>query len=209
MDATDGEDLQKQLADDDFSFVFDCGYSGQISINNRRDVLEAIWKHLTHFSILAELTQLREGIRGALSFHHFIDTYPAAVLKMLSMAQMVPISMDQFLECFVPKFSDTGCNQRITEEALMHNFTTFLEECEDGLTHCSCSDILAFTTGASAIPPLGFSPQPSIKFTPAAGLPTASTCTNTLRIPLHLTEYARFKEAFDLAIRGCQGFGTL
>ena len=104
MDATDGEDLQKQLSDNDYSFVFDCGYSCPISIDNRHEVLEAIWKHLTHFSIFAELTQLREGIRGALNFHQLIDTYPAAVLKMLSMAEMIPISMDQLLECFVPRF---------------------------------------------------------------------------------------------------------
>ena len=56
-------------------------HSCPISIDNRHEVLEAIWKHLTHFSIFAELTQLPEGIRGALNNHQLIDTYPAEVVQ--------------------------------------------------------------------------------------------------------------------------------
>ena len=209
MDASDEVHLEQVLAEDDCSFIFDCGCSCQITMDNRLEVLEAVWKHLTHFAINAELTQLREGLRGVLNFGTLMDMHPAAVFTLLSMAHVTPVTADQLLDCFVVRYSDEGSNQRTTEETLMHNFSTLLEECEDGITLFSCSDVLAFTTGASAIPPLGLCPTPAIAFTPSVGLPTASTCSNVLCIPLHLTEYEQFKASFDLAIRGCQGFGTI
>ena len=117
--------------------------------------------------------------------------------------------MDKLLDLFKVNYSELGSNHRSKEETLMHHFSTFLEECEDGLLNVSCGDVLAFTTGSSTIPPVGFQSRPTIVFTFVEGLPTASTCSNVLRIPMHLEHYGDFKEAFDLALRGCQGFGTL
>lgn len=209
MDVSNETDLQEVLTGNNYSFIFDCGCTFQITMENRLEIVEAVWQHLTRFSISAELAQLQEGLRGVLNFGTLMNMHPAAIVKMLSAAHTATVTMDQLLDCFVPRYSDEGSNQKIAEETLMHNFSTLLEECEDGLMLFSCSDLLAFTTGSSAIPPLGLYPTPSIKFTPSVGLPTASTCSNVLRIPLHLTEYAQFKASFDLAVRGCQGFGTI
>ena len=79
--------------------------------------------------------------------------------------------------------------------------------------------ILTFATGASEIPPIGFSPQPSIEFlhdeqtvfnsthgVSAARFPMANTCVNCLRIPLH-SAYEAFKTNMDFAIANTQGFG--
>ena len=153
MDASDEVHLEQVLTEDDCSFIFDCGCSCQIRMDNRLEVLEAVWKHLTHFAINAELTQLREGLRGVLQFGTLMDMHPAAIFTLLSTAHVTPVTADQLLDCFVPKYSDEGSNQRTTEELLMHNFSTLLEEREDGLTLFTCSDVLAFTTGASAIDP--------------------------------------------------------
>ena len=72
--------------------------------------------------------------------------------------------------------------------------------------------ILAFATGASVIPPVGFSPQPSIDFlhdhssSPRSCLPMANTCINCLKLPL-FDKYGDFRERMDFAIGNTQGFG--
>ena len=72
--------------------------------------------------------------------------------------------------------------------------------------------ILAFTTGANDIPPLGFSPLPSVVFLhelplrQGRHLPTANTCINCLRLPV-LKKFEDFKETMDFALKNTQGFG--
>uniref|UniRef100_A0A3P9MTD6 HECT domain-containing protein n=1 Tax=Poecilia reticulata TaxID=8081 RepID=A0A3P9MTD6_POERE len=57
--------------------------------------------------------------------------------------------------------------------------------------------ILAFATGATVIPPVGFSPQPSIEFLheqsihPSRQLPIANTCINCLKLPMLETSLQR------------------
>uniref|UniRef100_A0A8C7XQV1 HECT-type E3 ubiquitin transferase n=1 Tax=Oryzias sinensis TaxID=183150 RepID=A0A8C7XQV1_9TELE len=72
--------------------------------------------------------------------------------------------------------------------------------------------ILSFATGASVIPPVGFSPQHSIDFlhghsvNPGRHLPMANTCINCLKLPL-LDTYEDFRESMDFALGNTQGFG--
>lgn len=74
------------------------------------------------------------------------------------------------------------------------------------------SDVLAFATGASIVPPIGFSPQPTIDFLhdqsgiPGRCLPMANTCINCLKLPLCDT-YNEFKDSMDYALQNTQGFG--
>lgn len=74
--------------------------------------------------------------------------------------------------------------------------------------------ILSFATGATAVPPIGFNPTPSIGFlheeeygdTAVSSLPIANTCINCLKLPLH-NSYAVFKDKMDFALANTQGFG--
>lgn len=73
--------------------------------------------------------------------------------------------------------------------------------------------ILAFATGANTVPPIGFSPQPSIEFLhqepdaqTMSKLPIANTCINCLKLPLH-TSYKDFQENMDFALGNTHGFG--
>lgn len=73
--------------------------------------------------------------------------------------------------------------------------------------------ILAFATGANTVPPIGFSPQPSIEFlhqehdaASTSKLPIANTCINCLKLPLHTT-YRDFQENMDFALGNTHGFG--
>lgn len=72
--------------------------------------------------------------------------------------------------------------------------------------------ILAFATGASKIPSMGFPVSPRIQFifndNPRA-LPTASICSLTLRLPLALTKYDNFKEQMTMAVLNIVGFGQI
>lgn len=64
------------------------------------------------------------------------------------------------------------------------------------------SKLLTFALGMDTIPPLGFHPEPHIKFShpadyveghPRAQYPYANTCSNTFFIPV-LKPYTRFKK---------------
>ena len=70
-------------------------------------------------------------------------------------------------------------------------------------------DILIFTTGASAIPPLGFDPSPKICFVEWECLPFASACANILNFPRTLVRYNHFKEKMSFALCGSHGFGCV
>ena len=72
--------------------------------------------------------------------------------------------------------------------------------------------ILAFATGALNVPPMGFPIPPNIRFITGddpRALPTASTCSLTLALPLSLTEYNNFKERMTMAVLNTVGFGQL
>lgn len=70
-------------------------------------------------------------------------------------------------------------------------------------------DILTFATGCNALPPIAFSPQPSLEFLHQEGkYPVANTCINCLRLPIHKT-YDDFKLNMDFAVGNSQGFGLV
>uniref|UniRef100_A0A3Q0R9L2 HECT domain-containing protein n=1 Tax=Amphilophus citrinellus TaxID=61819 RepID=A0A3Q0R9L2_AMPCI len=76
--------------------------------------------------------------------------------------------------------------------------------------------ILAFATGATAVPPIGFSPaHPLSLFIKEMTIspmhqfsPLANTCVNCMRLPLHVS-YQFFKEKFDFALGNTYGFGRV
>ncbi|ROL55216.1 G2/M phase-specific E3 ubiquitin-protein ligase [Anabarilius grahami] len=76
---------------------------------------------------------------------------------------------------------------------------------EEGPT--KLKDILTFATGSNVVPPIGFSPQPSLEFLHNEGkYPVANTCINCLRLPIHKS-YEDFKNNMDFGIQNTQGFG--
>lgn len=59
---------------------------------------------------------------------------------------------------------------------------------------------------------MGFPLRPSITFLPDDGsqchpLPTASTCSLTLRLPLVLENYGEFRDKMTMAVLNTVGFG--
>lgn len=75
----------------------------------------------------------------------------------------------------------------------------------------TATQILAFGTGATKLPPMGFPIKPTITFIvdQSCTLPTTSTCSLTIRLPLALVDYEQFKERMTMAILNTVGFGQV
>ncbi len=87
---------------------------------------------------------------------------------------------------------------------------------EEGKTACAginTGTVLAWITGASRVPALGFSPRPSVEFdhTSSSNLPRATTCSNQLILPVNnLTmKPFLFARAMLEALAGGFFFGNL
>uniref|UniRef100_A0A8C7WXR4 HECT domain-containing protein n=1 Tax=Oryzias sinensis TaxID=183150 RepID=A0A8C7WXR4_9TELE len=100
------------------------------------------------------------------------------------------MTADQMENLFSIRLSPEGSNKRAAEET-----------------------ILAFATGASVVPAIGFSPTPSVQFMHnedddffSSMFPMANTCVNCIKLPLH-TSYQLFREKFDFALGNTHGFG--
>ena len=68
-----------------------------------------------------------------------------------------------------------------------------------------------FFSGADNIPPCGFQDvNPTLVFLHGdAKLPTASTCDLELRLPATYSDYATFRDALILGLKGHDGFGGI
>lgn len=70
-------------------------------------------------------------------------------------------------------------------------------------------DILVFTTGASAVPPMGFDLTPKIIFHSTSPMPKANTCVPSLSLPLGTKEYECFKYRMAFGISNAFGFSDV
>ena len=78
----------------------------------------------------------------------------------------------------------------------------------EGEVNCQLEDLVIFFSGADRPPPLGFPTQPDLEFLDQnAILPTASTCSLVIRLPICHSNYDDFKDAMILALQGNHGFG--
>ncbi|KAJ4929911.1 hypothetical protein JOQ06_018931 [Pogonophryne albipinna] len=107
-----------------------------------------------------------------------------------------------------------GSNKRIAEERVVTYWRDYFQDAEEEQGPTKVQKILAFATGASVVPPIGFSPTPSVEFihngeddfasTPL--FPIANTYVTCIRLPLHVS-YGVFKDKFDFALGNTYGFG--
>ena len=70
------------------------------------------------------------------------------------------------------------------------------------------SDVMVFTTGVPAEPPLGFSHRPSIKFCEGL-LPRANACINALYLPLTQHTEDDFTHSMCYGILNSAGYGQV
>lgn len=82
---------------------------------------------------------------------------------------------------------------------------------EEDEFHLTLEDVLIFATGASAVPPVGLIPKPTITFHDRSLFPLANTCTNTLKLPINTStkDYNLFRYKFVYGIANTAGFGQV
>ncbi|XP_076148922.1 G2/M phase-specific E3 ubiquitin-protein ligase-like [Alosa pseudoharengus] len=154
--------------------------------------------------------RFREGMKtlGALDA---IRMHPDA-FRPLFCHEPSPLTADVLEQLFEIRLSAVGSNKRRAEECVVAFWRDYLLDVEEQEGPLKLEGILAFATGADTIPPLGFSPQPSVDFLHELPLrqgrqfPTANTCINCLRLPV-LKSFEDFKESMDFALKNTQGFG--
>ncbi|KAI4810862.1 hypothetical protein KUCAC02_013790 [Chaenocephalus aceratus] len=74
------------------------------------------------------------------------------------------LSADQMDNLFIIQLSPEGSNTRTAEERVETCWRDYLQDAEEEQGPTKVQKILAFATGASVVPPIGFSPTPSVEF---------------------------------------------
>ncbi|XP_060795012.1 G2/M phase-specific E3 ubiquitin-protein ligase-like [Neoarius graeffei] len=149
--------------------------------------------------------RFRDGLR-TLGVLDQIKMYPESFRSLLC-HQAEPLTADMVDKLFIIRLSPAGSNRRAAEEVVVPFWRDYLQDVEDEHGPEKLSGILSFATGATEVPPTGFSPNPSIEFIHGpSNLPIANTCVNCLKLPL-LQTYSKFKERMDFAVGNTYGFG--
>ncbi|XP_064640697.1 uncharacterized protein LOC135495745 [Lineus longissimus] len=127
------------------------------------------------------------------------------------------------IQVFKPMLSVLGNHRRETEQSLMDRFKQFVFKIEDKelededifqvsesdtevekteqaaikafASRVTCGHILAFATGASEVPPMGFEPRAHISFVhdDSKVLPSANTCANELKLFVNAMTIAPYR----------------
>ncbi|KAK5848647.1 hypothetical protein PBY51_006242 [Eleginops maclovinus] len=174
------------------------------SLTDKYPLLEDILMfHVVH-RVRAPLERFKDGLK-TLGVLPKIQQHPEAFRPLL--CYNPPTLTADSLDClFTINWSEDGSNSRIGENKTVAFWRDFLQDVEEE-KKMTLESILTFTTGSNVVPPMGFSPQPSLEFLHGGGkYPIANTCINCLRLPLH-SEYEPFKEAMEFAIQNTYGFG--
>lgn len=209
--APNNKELQTKLVDEDYEFIMECGFMKPVSKISLGDVPEIVRTVCIEFVVNRSTQETNQFLNGfeTLNVGSLIKRHPAAMKQLLT---YVPcqVTARELMDLLVPMYSPRGSNRREEEECIILNWNDYLQDLE-GDGQISPSNVLSFITGAPSMPPMGFDREISIHFIDDKDktLPTASTCSLVLRLPLSLTMYEEFKEKVDFAIMNTFGFGQV
>ncbi|XP_033729584.1 G2/M phase-specific E3 ubiquitin-protein ligase-like [Pecten maximus] len=127
------------------------------------------------------------------------------ILKVGDNIKSVKWTQDNFEDLFQYQLDEPGSNSRVNQAQCIAFWRDYLEEVEEETVALKFSQILQFCTGAKEVPPLGFSPQPTIAFWDEK-YPKANTCANTLVLPTTSKRYKEFVGNIEFGILNAQGF---
>lgn len=190
---------------------FEAGFTKpttSLSLEDKQDLIRAIWLQFVYFIPHAELEQLKKGFQETLKMGDLVREYPESVFHFLVPNSDYEVSADFFLNEFSIDFSVKGSNRRGDEEAVMVNWTDYILHCNGDPV--ALSDVLQFLTGSSKLPAAGFPTTPSIHFADVhRTMPRVSTCDLSITFPLEFGDltFEKFREKMDLCVLGSFGFG--
>eukprot|EP00794_Sanderia_malayensis_P002036 gene2036-2315_t len=225
IEQIEDEERFKNVASFESSLRFKAGFTKPVvKMEDKASFMRSIALHYTLLFSMPEIGQFLEGLR----LHGFLDTvrrYPQEARRLFTPVEQLTTEIVDAI--FINQFSPDGSNKLADEESASLNFSRFLEEVEEGNVKVplldietdtvseitlNLPDVLQFITGSNQIPAVGFQEQPSIEFIhgDAGRKPYASTCTNTLYIPItNDSRYSNFKDNFGQCIIMSPGFGNV
>ena len=135
--ATTEEKLQEVLANNDFDFLYSCGFSRAVSLLNLKDkesLLKTVWLHYIFFHPHTELEQLKRGFVNTLDMERLMSVYPEDLHSLLVPSASYEITSSKLSESFVIDYSDNSCNDRTKEGAIVYYWLEYFEASESIVT---------------------------------------------------------------------------
>lgn len=196
------------------------------TLKNKTEILNCIIMHYIISQNLCEISQFVEGLRtfGVLDT---LRCHPNEARSIFQASEVV-LTAKVVDALFNFELSPEGSNRNRNEKAILFNWCQFLEDVEHGLAtievcnpraneqvqvEITLKSVIAFVTGSSGIPPLGFTPKPKIVFDHVNINKKlhVSTCSNTLYFPVSeiLLTYEQFKNDFIYCMSNSPGFGLV
>ncbi|XP_048010126.1 E3 ubiquitin-protein ligase NEDD4-like [Megalobrama amblycephala] len=175
------------------------------SLMDKNPLLEDVLMFQVIHRVRGPFERFRDGLK-TLGVLQKIQQHPEAFHAALCYTPR-NLSADIMDGLFEIRWSETGSNRRANENRVVTYWRDYLQDAEEEEGPTKLEDILTFATGSNVVPPIGFSPQPSLEFLHNEGkYPVANTCINCLRLPIHKS-YEDFKNNMDFGIQNTQGFG--
>ena len=209
------QELQALLMKEEYDFRYACGYTkpvANLTTSNVKEIVLCLALHFIIYSNKAELDQISEGLKlgGLIWVDNEVNS-----LTGLFIQKSETLSARAVCLLFSPKLSEPGANRREVEEEMLLHWSYFLSDVEEGsitvesgeqISTLTLEDILAFATGATSFPVLGFEQQGTITFLHDGGMfPTASTSSLQVCLPVH-RDYEVFKAKMAFGILNAHGF---
>ncbi|KAG9263169.1 G2/M phase-specific E3 ubiquitin-protein ligase-like isoform X1, partial [Astyanax mexicanus] len=163
------------------------------------DYIQWYFVYRNHFSI----QRFKEGL-ATLDVANALEQHPSLLQPFMCYTE-ARLTADTVEDIFHVKLSPPGSTKRHEETRLLAYWRDYLLHVEDQ-SGLSLQDVLMFGTGLKEVPPAAIKPQPQLTFEWSSRFPLASTCANTLKIPI-LPSYEDFQEAMDYGIQNSPGFG--
>ena len=126
------EELQLLLSSEDYSFRFDAGVSmpfTSVKFEDKEEIATCIAKHFLIYMCKGELDQLKNGVKH-LGVHDLMLKNPALFRPLLTDAGKIRLTSSTVLKSFNIDWSPRGSNQWEDEQAIILNWTDYVNELE-------------------------------------------------------------------------------
>ena len=119
----------RSFTDEHLEFRFECGYqkpTTSLQLSDKDEILKTVWLHFVYFLPLAELQQLRKGLRETLQLEILMVQYPDDMHSLLATSTAFDVDGGDLLDSFVVNYSEQGSNKRKSEEAIYLMWSNYL-----------------------------------------------------------------------------------
>ncbi|XP_069105066.1 uncharacterized protein [Argopecten irradians] len=175
------------------------------AIAEKDRLVSVLKKNEIFYKVQSEITQFKDGLNKVGCFLDAVLLAPSALMS-LFVRQNKKLRFTDLRSLYTVNWSPEGSNHRALEQQAIYCLEAFLADCEGGSTEVSLNDVLSFWTGATDLPPLGFTKSLEVAFGSTKQLPSAHTCAMVLTIWRGFGEPEEFEQAITKAIQWSGGF---